>query len=107
VTLQSSEGEETIQVAIPELIGDFSLNAANAITAFELLQSGLDRITAAYDLSANAITELATLLGRKASPSLVISSECMWPKSGDSSKILFLEKKVSIHLVLVCCIASI
>jgi len=67
VTIQSSDGDETIQVAIPELIGDFSLNAANAITAFELLQSGLDRITAAYDLNANSITELATLLGTKAS----------------------------------------
>jgi collagenase-like PrtC family protease len=77
VTIQSSEGEETIQVAIPELIGDFSLNAANAITAFELLQSGLDRITAAYDLSANAITELATLLGRKASQLEVVVHQHM------------------------------
>jgi len=77
VTIQSSESDETIQVAIPELIGDFSLNAANAITAFELLQSGLDRITAAYDLSANAITELATLLGRKASQLEVVVHQHM------------------------------
>lgn len=77
VTIKSSEGDETIQVAIPELIGDFSLNAANAITAFELLQSGLDRITAAYDLNANSITELATLLGRKASQLEVVVHQHM------------------------------
>ena len=58
-------GEEEIEVTIPELIGDFSLNAANAITAYEYLQSGLSRITASYDLSGNAITELASLLGNK------------------------------------------
>lgn len=66
VTIQSVEAGETIEVTIPDLIGDFSLNAANAITAYELLQSGLSRITAAYDLSATAITQLATLLGEKA-----------------------------------------
>jgi collagenase-like PrtC family protease len=60
-----TNGEEEIEVTIPELIGDFSLNAANAITAYEYLQSGLSRITASYDLSGNAITELASLLGNK------------------------------------------
>ena len=65
LTVQSAEGK-TIEITIPELIGDFSLNAANAITAHELLQSGLSRITAAYDLSSNAITELATILGKTA-----------------------------------------
>lgn len=58
------ESGEAVEVTIPELIGDFSLNAANAISAYELLQSGLSRITAAYDLSANAITELGSLLGK-------------------------------------------
>ena len=77
LTIQSSAREEAIEVTIPELIGDFSLNAANAITAFELLQSGLDRITAAYDLSANAITELATLLGNKASQLEVVVHQHM------------------------------
>jgi len=52
-----------VSVAIPELVGDFSLNAANALTAHEYLASGLSRITASYDLSASAITELATHLG--------------------------------------------
>ena len=65
VTINSAE--ESIEVTIPELIGDFSLNVANAITAYELLESGLSRVTASYDLSGNAITELATLLGKRAS----------------------------------------
>ena len=65
VCIKGQEG--TIEVTIPELIGDFSLNAANAISAYELLESGLSRITAAYDLSGNAITELAKLLGNRAS----------------------------------------
>ncbi|KAL7451261.1 hypothetical protein ACHAWC_003084 [Mediolabrus comicus] len=76
VTIQSS-GKDSIQVVIPELIGDFSLNAANAITAFELLQAGLGRVTAAYDLSANSITELATLLGKKASQLEVVLHQHM------------------------------
>jgi len=51
---------EGLIVRIPELIGDFSLNAINTITSGELLDyGGLSRITAGYDLSANAITELA------------------------------------------------
>jgi putative protease len=68
LSIQSTEGDttEVTTVTIPELIGDFSLNAANAITAHELLQAGLSRVTAAYDLSAHAITELATLLGKSA-----------------------------------------
>jgi putative protease len=71
LTIYSAEGEAVV-VTIPELIGDFSLNAANAITAHELLQSGLSRITAAYDLSAHAITELATLLGRHSAQHLEV-----------------------------------
>ena len=67
ITIHSAEADGTMEVTIPELIGDFSLNAANAITAYELLKSGLQRVTASYDLSADAITELATLLGKKAS----------------------------------------
>lgn len=66
-----------MEVTIPELIGDFSLNAANAITAHELLQAGLSRITAAYDLSANAMTELATILGENASQLEVVVHQHM------------------------------
>jgi hypothetical protein len=50
-------------VTIPKLLGDFSLNVANVLTAREFLDAGLERVTAAYDLSANAIIELATSMG--------------------------------------------
>lgn len=45
-------------VVIPELIGDFSLNVANPLSAWELLTYGCSRVTASYDLNANGITEL-------------------------------------------------
>jgi len=49
-----------MMVKIPELIGDFSLNAINTVTSSELLDyGGLSRLTAGYDLNANSITELA------------------------------------------------
>lgn len=47
----------------PALVGDFSLNAANALTADLLLASGLDRITPTHDLNAAQITELAREVG--------------------------------------------
>jgi putative protease len=40
------------------LIGDFSLNAANAISCQLLLDLGLDRITPTYDLNGQQISEL-------------------------------------------------
>lgn len=46
-------------VPIPPLFGDFSLNVANPLTAFEFLQQGLERITPTYDLNARAISALA------------------------------------------------
>ncbi len=45
------------------LTGDFSLNAANAISAAELLALGLDRITPTHDLNAAQIAELARRSG--------------------------------------------
>jgi putative protease len=45
------------------LVGDFSLNAANEITAAELLSLGLDRLTPAHDLNAAQITALARAAG--------------------------------------------
>jgi hypothetical protein len=51
------------KVTIPEMVGDFSLNVANALTAWELLEYGCSRATASYDLSANAISELLDTLG--------------------------------------------
>jgi putative protease len=47
----------------PPLTGDFSLNAANAITARELLDRGLDRIAPTHDLNAAQIAELAHRTG--------------------------------------------
>jgi putative protease len=44
--------------AAPELIGDFSLNAANAISVTELLNLGLQRVTPTYDLNSQQITDL-------------------------------------------------
>jgi U32 family peptidase len=45
------------------LIGDFSLNAANSLTAEMYLSGGLDRITPTHDLNAAQITALARQAG--------------------------------------------
>ena len=45
------------------LTGDFSLNAANAIAAHELLRRGLERLAPAHDLNAAQIAELARHTG--------------------------------------------
>ncbi len=47
----------------PELIGDFSLNAANGVTAAALLDLGLTRITPTHDLNAEQIADLARHTG--------------------------------------------
>ncbi len=46
---------------LPRLIGDFSLNAANAFTVKAFVNLGLTRITPTYDLNAKQIEELAGL----------------------------------------------
>jgi putative protease len=46
-----------------DLIGDFSLNAANSLTADMYLASGLERITPTHDLNAAQITALARQSG--------------------------------------------
>ena len=43
----------------PPLIGDFSLNAANLVSADLFLQLGLDRITPTHDLNGQQVVELA------------------------------------------------
>ncbi len=45
------------------LTGDFSLNAANAVTADLYLRLGLDRITPTYDLNGEQVAELARRVG--------------------------------------------
>jgi putative protease len=47
----------------PQLIGDFSLNAANVLSADALLQLGLARITPTHDLNAAQVAELARAIG--------------------------------------------
>jgi putative protease len=49
--------------AARELIGDFSLNAANSLTAAEYLNMGLAAITPGYDLNAAQIADLAQSAG--------------------------------------------
>jgi putative protease len=46
-----------------KLTGDFSLNAANSISATALLSHGLDRITPTHDLNAAQISALAGQIG--------------------------------------------
>jgi len=46
-----------------ELIADFSLNAANAITAAELFDLGIERLTPSHDLNAAQIADLARSAG--------------------------------------------
>jgi U32 family peptidase len=47
----------------PELIGDFSLNAANTLTARELLALGVDVLTPTHDLNADQVADLARTAG--------------------------------------------
>jgi collagenase-like PrtC family protease len=77
VNVGSEESEQL--VVIPELIGDFSLNAANALTALELLDAGLERITASYDLNANGIATLATTMGTSRSQQLEVVAHMKMP----------------------------
>jgi U32 family peptidase len=55
--IQTTEGESET-TARPKLIGDFSLNAANSITAWTLLNQGVARVTPGYDLNSKQIQEL-------------------------------------------------
>lgn len=47
----------------PALVGDFSLNAANALSTRALLALGLRRVTPTHDLNAEQISDLAGLVG--------------------------------------------
>ncbi|HYO83284.1 MAG TPA: U32 family peptidase, partial [Bryobacteraceae bacterium] len=49
--------------SVQELTGDFSLNAANAITARMLLDMGLERLTPGHDLNAQQVVTLAQEAG--------------------------------------------
>jgi putative protease len=47
----------------PELVGDASLNAANAVTAGVFLNLGLTRLTPSHDLNGDQVAELARAAG--------------------------------------------
>ena len=65
-------------VKVPELLGDFSLNVANALTATELLNAGLSRVTASYDLNARSIRHMADLL-QDSAQKLEVVAHCKMP----------------------------
>ncbi len=50
---------------LPDLEGDFSLNAANAVAAGLLLRAGLTRLAPIHDLSGAQLAGLARRLGRR------------------------------------------
>jgi len=60
---QANKALQQEQPAQPRLIGDFSLNAANVLTAETFLQLGLTRITPTHDLNAAQVAALARALG--------------------------------------------
>jgi putative protease len=47
----------------PPLVGDFSLNVANVLTAETFLSLGLTRLTPAHDLNADQVTALTRVIG--------------------------------------------
>jgi hypothetical protein len=51
-----------VNTTIPPLYGDFSLNAANALSVGILLQSGLERITPTHDCNADQIVAMQNIL---------------------------------------------
>ena len=67
ILVRSSGLLETLGAADQrELIGDFSLNAANSVSADLLLRLGLKRITPTHDLNAEQVALLAQQLGGEA-----------------------------------------
>ena len=50
--------------SLPELEGDFSLNAANTLSADLLLRKGLRRLAPTHDLNAAQLAALGRSLGR-------------------------------------------
>lgn len=63
--LYNTRGPQSVDkepLRIPALHGDFSLNAANILSAGLLLQSGLTRLAPTHDLNAQQIASLATSL---------------------------------------------
>jgi collagenase-like PrtC family protease len=70
VTLPGSTSGGTVRV--PALYGDFSLNAANTLTAAHFLTAGLARLTPAHDLNAQQLAALARSVGPSAANQLEV-----------------------------------
>ncbi len=72
ILVRSSGLLETLRTRSHQpLIGDFSLNAANSVTAELLLASGLHRITPTHDLNAAQVAALAEQVGSEALEAIV------------------------------------
>ncbi len=64
IVLRSASMLQSLRdVSHPPLIGDFSLNAANSLTAEMYLELGLSRVTPTHDLNATQIADLARTTG--------------------------------------------
>jgi U32 family peptidase len=61
--LHTLNKETTSQLPSQQLIGDFSLNTANTLTAEAYLELGLERLTPTHDLNAAQISALAGTVG--------------------------------------------
>jgi len=61
--LQAEAQARDADAALPPLIGDFSLNAANVLAAQTFLDMGLLRLTPTHDLNAMQVADLARALG--------------------------------------------
>ena len=72
ILVRSSGLLETLQTGLNRgLIGDFSLNAANSVSADLLMKMGLKRITPTHDLNAAQVAALAEQLGGEAIEAIV------------------------------------
>jgi putative protease len=71
ILVRSSGLLESLRNEGHTLIGDFSLNAANSVTADLLVKMGLKRITPTHDLNAAQIATLAEQLGGEAVEAIV------------------------------------
>jgi len=58
VLVRNLGGIEYFRASALRRVGDFSLNAANPVTARWLVEAGLERITVAYDLDARQVLDL-------------------------------------------------
>jgi len=56
-------GPDAKKKSVSMFIGDFSLNAANALTARTFLDLGIERLTPTHDLNATQIADLARAVG--------------------------------------------